>query len=254
MSARKPIPLFVAGLMGLLFLLLVALIYSASSRTARFERDGVETTAVFVSGRTQRTQSQPEKPVRFRHYATVRYAVDGQVITTEAQVTGDFLRAHDPGAQVKVRYLRDEPDTVLVDPLFESRGLALAWMFLLFFAGCLIWPLIRRWRARRVAGGEVPGKVRNGRAPVARDRQKAPPLPVWVRWVSALLMVCALGSFFTLSIWLRYAVEAWALPHLGWLSLPLGMAAMLLPPAGFGLLTLGLIRSIHMFRRTEVHR
>ncbi|MBY6121411.1 DUF3592 domain-containing protein [Mameliella alba] len=248
MSARKPIPLFVAGLIALLFLLLVTLIYSASSRAARFERDGVETTAVFVSGRTQRTQSQPEKPVRYRHYATVRYSVDGQVITTEAQVTGDFLRAHDPGAQVPVRYLRDEPDTVLVDPLFESRSLALAWMYLIFFAGCLIWPLIRRWRARREAGGAVPDQVRDGPQQVTHRRPKAGPLPRWVRWASALLMLCALGSFFTLSIWLRYAVEAWALPHLGWVSLPLGMAAMLVPPVGFGLVNFGLIWGVQRWR------
>ena len=68
-------------------------------------------------------------------------------------------------------------------------------------------------------------------------------------WVAVVLMLCALGSFFTLSIWLRYAVEAWALPHLGWVSLPLGMAAMLLPPAGFGLLTLGLIWGVQRFGR-----
>ncbi|MBW4981031.1 DUF3592 domain-containing protein [Mameliella sp. CS4] len=249
MSARNPIPLFVTGLMAFLFVVLVALVYSASSRAARFDRDGVETTAILVSVRTQRTQSQPEKPPRYRHYATVRFAVNGQVITSEAQVTLDFLRAHEPGAEVQVRYLRGAPETVLVDPLFESRGMALAWMFLMFFAGCLIWPLIRRWRARRVPAGEVPDQVRDERAQVARRRPKAGPLPRWVRVVSVLLMLCALGSFFTLSIWLRYAVEAWALPHLGWVSLPLGMAAMLLPPAGFGLLTLGLIWGVQRFGR-----
>ncbi|MBY6113727.1 DUF3592 domain-containing protein [Mameliella alba] len=240
MAGRKPIPLIVAGLLALLFIVLAALIYSASSKAARFDRNGVETSAIFLSGRTVRYQSQPEKPVRYRHYATVRFEAGGQVVTAEAEVTEDFLRAHDPGARVPVTYLPDDPQTVLVDPLHESRGLALAWMFLIFFAGALLWPLWQRWRTRG-----APPRPSPERAP----RPKAGPMPRWVRLVSIVLMLCALGSFFTLSVWLRYAVEAWALPHVGWVSLPLGMAAMLVPPVGFGLANLTLIWGVQRFGR-----
>lgn len=230
--AANRVPLVVVGLVVLLFLVLLALVYSSYSQQARFEKDGIETTAVFVSGRTQQTRSQPDKAPRYNHYATVRFEVGERLVIAEARVTGDFLRAHEPGARVPIRYLRDDPETVLVDPLFASRSMALAWMFLIFFAGVLIWPLVKRWRQRRP---KAP-------APAQRERPKAGPLPRWVRVTSGVLMLCALGSFFTLSIWLRYAVEAWALPRLGWASLPLGMASMLVPPVAFGLVNLALIR------------
>ncbi|WP_417209253.1 DUF3592 domain-containing protein [Antarctobacter sp.] len=240
METRKPIPLIVTGLVALLFLVLLALIYSASTRAAQFERDGVETTAVFVSGRTQRTNTQPDKPPRLRYFATVRFEAAGRRMTVETQVTRDFLRAVEPGARIPLRYLPDDPESVLVDPLFESRSMALAWMFLLFFAGCLIVPLVQRWRkTRRVESA----------APEPRVRPKAGPLPRWVRVVSVILMICAAVSFFSLSIWLRYAVEAWALPHIGWVSLPLAMASMLVPPVGFGVANLAMIWGVQRFRR-----
>lgn len=240
METRKPIPLFVAGLFALLFLVLLTMIYSASTRATRFERNGVDATAVFVSGRSQRTNTQPDKPPRLRYYATVTFEAAGRRITVETQVTRDFLRAVEPGARIPLRYLPDDPESVLVDPLFESRSMALAWMFLLFFAGCLIIPPVQRWRKTRRA---------ERTPPEPRARPKAGPLPRWVRVTSVILMICALGSFFTLSIWLRYAVEAWALPHIGWVSLPLAMASMFVPPVGFGVANLAMIWGVQRFRR-----
>lgn len=240
METRKPIPLIVAGLFALLFLVLLAMIYSASTRATRFERDGVDATAVFVSGRSQRTNTQPDKPPRLRYYATVRFEAAGRRIAVETQVTRDFLRAVEPGARIPLRYLPDDPRSIQLDPLFESRNMALAWMFLLFFAGCLIVPPVQRWRKTRRA---------ESTPPEPRVRPKAGPLPRWVRVVSVVLMICAAVSFFTLSIWLRYAVEAWALPHIGWVSLPLAMASMLVPPVGFGVANLAMIWGVQRFRR-----
>lgn len=238
-KTRDKIPLFVMGLVALLFALLIALVYAHATRNARFEKDGIETTAVFVSGRTQRINNQPDKPVRFRYYATVRFEAGRDLVTVEGQVSRDFLNRYEPGARVPIRYLRDSPRQVLIDPLFASRQTGLAWMFLIFFAGCLSAPVLMRWRKRR--RGDVA-------APEPRARPKAEPLPRWVRMVSAVLMICALGSFFTLSIWLRYAVEAATQPHIGWVSLPLAMASMLMPPVGFGLANLALIWGVHRFR------
>ncbi|MGP6089891.1 DUF3592 domain-containing protein [Antarctobacter jejuensis] len=239
-QTKDKIPLFVMGLMALFFALLIAMVYANAASNARFEKDGIETTAVFVSGRTQRTNNQPDKPVRFRHFATVRFEAGRDLMTVEAQVSSDYLRKHEPGARVSIRYLPDNPQKVLIDPLFASRQTGLAWMFLIFFAGCLIVPVVMRWRKRR--RGEVA-------APKPRPRTKAGPLPRWVRVISVVLMICALGSFFTLSVWLRYAVEAATLPHIGWVSLPLAMASMLVPPVGFGLANLALIWFAQRYRR-----
>lgn len=223
----------VAGALAFLALVTASLIYSNNSRNSRFDADGVSTVAQYVSGETKWVKSNPDRPSRARHYATVYFDVNGARVKVRTRVTGDFLRAHEAGDEVPIRYLRDDPEKILLDPLYESRSLALAWMFLIFFALCLVVPILRR---------VLPTRKRSG-TQVSRpgSRRKAGPLPIWLRIVSGVLMLGTFVSFFTLSVSLRYWVEEVTLPHLGWVSLPLAMVAMLIPPVGFGILNLGLI-------------
>ncbi len=237
MQGKGGIGLFVSMVVALLFLVLAGLIYGKSGRTSEFDANGIAVAAVFVAGHTEWVKTQPDRSPRARHYATVRYDVEGVRHLAKARVTGDFLRAHDEGAQVTIRYLLSDPQSVAIDPLYESRSSAAAWMLLSFCALCLLVPFGRRF---------LPVKhLRPRVSRVAKPRRKSGPLPKWLRVVSVLLMIATLISFFTLSVWLRYWVEEMTLPHIGWMSLPLAMIAMMIPPVGIGALNLALIWLAH---------
>ncbi len=227
----------IAALVGL-FALLGTIVVERQGRMDRFAADGVNAHAQ-VTGRYTETVTMPEgKLPRTWYFAKVHYRVEGRDYRPSARVSYDFYESLENGEMLTVTYLRDDPETVLIDPSHEARSLGAIWLLGIGFL-CALWVMV--WRELR--GG-----------PKRRDREKQQEairhptgrkLPRWKTSLSMVLMLMALASFFTVSIWTSRAVEAAAIeslsPALSWLSLPLALAAFLFPPVALGIINLWLM-------------
>lgn len=231
----------VVALAGL-FAVLAMIVHDRQGRMDRFEAGGVAVVAE-VAGRYSEQVSMPEgKLPRTWYFARVRYRAEGRDYRARARVSYEFYESVADGARVEVVYLRDDPATVLIDPVHEARNLGSIWLLGIGFLavlGVMVW--------REVQGTKLREAVENQAA-----RAQLAPSPVpgrkparWKTALSTVLMVLALASFFTASVWLSRAVEAAAIASLGtglnWLSLPVALAAFLLPPVALGLLNLVLM-------------
>lgn len=133
------------AIVGGIFLSLIGYgLYDRQKLTSAFERSGVTITATYVGGRVLTASSRPERPPTFQYFGQVQFLVDGQAITAEAPVSSGFHRTVEPGDSVQIRYLSEEPETVQIDPLHETREFGLVWMIVLFLVGCLGYWLIRK--------------------------------------------------------------------------------------------------------------
>jgi len=210
-------------------------IYDRLTRASAFDRSGITVTATYVGGRVLKASSRPERPPTFRYFGQVQFLVDGRTITAEAPVSLEFHRKVEPGDEIQIRYLSGEPMTVQIDPIHETREFGMIWLIVLFLAGCLVYWLVRKRLPKRTAAQPRPKVIR------LKLKQ---PLPGWLKVLSVILTLLALASLFTISIKIRYAVEAATYQTIGWLSLPLAMIAMFLPPALIVLSNVVLLRVV----------
>lgn len=227
----------IAALVGL-FALLGTIVVERQGRMDRFAADGVSAQAQ-VTGRYTETVTMPEgKLPRTWYFAKVHYRVDGRDYRPSARVSYEFYEGLEIGEMVPVSYLRGDPETVLIDPSHEARNLGAIWLLGVGFlcaVGIMVW--------REMRGGPRRRDQKKQREAARQSTGRKPPR--WKTSLSTVLMLMALASFFTVSIWTSRAVEAAAIeslsPALSWLSLPLALAAFLFPPVALGMINLWLM-------------
>ncbi len=218
---------FIYLYMAIVGAVLVALVgygfYNRQVRASAFNHSGIEVTATYIGGRTLKVTRSSSRPPSYEYFGQVRFPVDGKMMMAEARVSAEFHRSVKPGNSIQIRYLPDAPETVQIDPIHETREYGFIWMIALFLAACLVYWLVRKWRKKRPIGADA--------KPVKMRPKIGKALPGWFRLFSVVMTLLAITSLFTISIKIRYAVEAATYQTIGWLSLPLAMIAMFVPPA-----------------------
>ncbi|MCC5976811.1 MAG: DUF3592 domain-containing protein [Salinarimonas sp.] len=153
-----------------------------------FSREGVRTNATVLDleSRRERVTGGDGGRVTRRH-VTYRFALpDGTTQRNRDQVSSSFYDAHDPGDEIAITYLADDPGTAEVEQGNTRRDGLLFAGLALGFAGATGWIGQRYWRRassmfRAVSRGErrrarITGHV-DVTPPKAKDRRRK------IRWI-----------------------------------------------------------------------
>ncbi len=202
------------------------LVYSHVSENRRFAQDGIETQAILTDLWQQEHHRTGTRPgTSYTYHAQVAFDVNGAPIRASGDISSRFFRTHEIGTPVTITYLASDPSQVRIDPRYLTRKVGFFWVLLLFLAAGVF------YQAR---SDKPRSKGSKATSPPPRMTGTVQ-TPRWAKIGSALLMIGFFVSFFTLSIWLKNAVEDATFQTLGWFSMPLSLIAYLVPQLVFGL-------------------
>ena len=200
------------------------LVHNHLAENRLFKTQGVETQATLIDMWEQEHHTTGTRPrTSYTYHARVEFPLDGQTIRASAQVSARFQTITEIGAIIPVTYIASDPEHVRIDPRYLTRQVGFFWVLLLFLAAGVFYQA-RSERPRTMAKSK----------PLPPQPTRTVQTPRWAKIGSAALMIAFFVSFFTLSIWLKNAVEDATFQTIGWFSMPLSLVAYFIPQLIFG--------------------
>lgn len=201
------------------------LIYNHVSENRRYVRDGIETQAILTDLWQQQHHSTGTRPrTSYTYHGRVEFTVDGERTQATGDISSRFYRTQEIGNPLTITYLASDPAQVRIDPRYLTRQVGLFWVLLLFLAAGVFYQ----------ARSEKPRAAAASARPIPPQKTGTVQTPRWAKIGSALLLIAFFASFFTLSIWLKNAVEDATFQTIGWFSMPLSLVAYFIPQLIFG--------------------